>query len=87
MIQLDYIIEQFSQCAGLQYETADPKSPADVGLSAEIYGQRAGFSAVCNEAVKLAQRRGFYNLKGFVNGVLRNTARRLSQVKYPDEGH
>jgi 16S rRNA (cytosine967-C5)-methyltransferase len=41
-------------------------------------------SAICNEAVKLAQRKGFYNLKGFVNGVLRNTARRLNQVKYPD---
>ena len=26
-------------------------------------------SAVCNEAVKLAQKKGFYNLKGFVNGV------------------
>ena len=34
-------------------------------------------SAACNEAVKLAQSRGFYNLKGFVNGVLRSTARGL----------
>ena len=41
-------------------------------------------SAACNEAVKLAQRKGFYNLKGFVNGVMRSTARRLSQVRYPD---
>ena len=28
--------------------------------------------AVCNEAVKLAVRRGFRGLKGFVNGVLRH---------------
>ena len=28
-------------------------------------------SAVCNEAVKLANKRKFTNLKGFVNGVLR----------------
>lgn len=32
-------------------------------------------SAVCNEAVKLADKRGFHTLKGFVNGVLRNISR------------
>lgn len=31
--------------------------------------------AACNEAVKLAVRRGFKGLKGFVNGVLRTIAR------------
>ena len=36
-------------------------------------------SAVCNEAVKLAQRKGFYNLKPFVNGVLRTIAREMDQ--------
>ena len=30
--------------------------------------------AVCNEAVKLAAKRKFVNLKGFVNGVLRKIA-------------
>lgn len=32
-------------------------------------------SAVCNEAVKLAKKRGFKNLSGFVNGVLRSATR------------
>ena len=32
-------------------------------------------SAAVNEAVKLAARKGFRNLKGFVNGVLRSVAR------------
>ena len=41
-------------------------------------------SAVVNEAVKLAQRKGFYNLKGFVNGVLRTAARDMDQVVWPD---
>ena len=40
-------------------------------------------SAVCNEAVKLTQRKGFYNLKPFVNGVLRTIAREMDQVKFP----
>ena len=41
-------------------------------------------SAVCNEAVKLAGKKGFVNLKGFVNGVLRNISRNLDMVSYPD---
>lgn len=40
--------------------------------------------AVCNEAVKLASRRGFYGLKGFVNGVLRNIDRNRDCIKLPD---
>ena len=40
-------------------------------------------SAVCNEAVKLTQRKGFYNLKPFVNGVLRTVIRQAEQLEYP----
>lgn len=36
--------------------------------------------AICNEAVKLAQKRGFRNLQGFVNGVLRSMLRDFVQV-------
>ena len=36
-------------------------------------------------AVKLAGKRGFSGLKGFVNGVLRNISRNLDNVKYPDK--
>lgn len=32
-------------------------------------------SAVCNEAVKMAKKIGFFGLSGFVNGVLRNIVR------------
>lgn len=42
-------------------------------------------SAVCNEAVKLAKKRGFTNLSGFVNGVLRNVVRDPDKVVMPDE--
>ena len=41
-------------------------------------------SATCNEAVKLAIKKGFRGLKGFVNGVLRSIARNISQIAYPD---
>lgn len=41
-------------------------------------------SAACNEAVKLAQKKGFQTLKGFVNGVLRNLSRQKDAMKMPD---
>lgn len=42
-------------------------------------------SAACNEAVKLAQKKGFHTLKGFVNGVLRNLSRQKDAITMPDE--
>lgn len=42
-------------------------------------------SAACNEAVKLAQKKGFSTLKGFVNGVLRSLSRQKETISMPDE--
>ena len=42
-------------------------------------------AAACNEAVKLATKKGFHNLKGFVNGVLRNVDRGLDTVVLPED--
>lgn len=42
-------------------------------------------SAACNESVKLAQKKGFHTLKGFVNGVLRNLSRRKTEIPLPEE--
>ncbi len=41
--------------------------------------------AVCNEAVKLAKKRGYSNLSGFINGVLRNIIRQKDNICYPDK--
>jgi 16S rRNA (cytosine967-C5)-methyltransferase len=41
-------------------------------------------SAVCNEAVKLAKKRGFVKLAGFINANLRSIAG-MGAVKYPDK--
>lgn len=40
-------------------------------------------SAVCNEACKLAEKRGFRSLKGFVNGVLRTIAKNKEHLPTP----
>ena len=83
MIQMDYIIEQFSNVPVYNMKPLI-RNLLRLSIYQMKYMDSVPDSAVCNEAVKLAQRRGFYNLKGFVNGVLRNTARRLNQVRYPD---
>lgn len=41
----------------------------------QLYYMAVPASAICNEAVKLAKKRGLAGLSGFVNGVLRNAAR------------
>jgi len=41
-------------------------------------------SAVCNEACKLADKRGFHTLKGFVNGVLRTISKNKNSLPLPD---
>lgn len=48
-----------------------------------VYMDSVPDSAACNEAVKLAQKKGFFSLKGFVNGVLRNISRIKADLPLP----
>lgn len=50
-----------------------------------VYMDNVPDSAVCNEACKLAAKRKFGNLKGYVNGVLRNVSRNKDRLPLPDE--
>lgn len=82
LIQIDYIIERFSTVS-----VANMKPVIRTVLRMSVYQLKfmdgVPDSAVCNEGVKLVQRKGFYSLKGFVNGVLRSVARNLDKVIYP----
>lgn len=49
-----------------------------------IYMDQVPDSAVCNEACKLAAKRRFGSLKGFVNGVLRSISRNRERLPLPD---
>lgn len=49
-----------------------------------LYMEAVPDSAACNEAVKLAKKRGFSSLSGFVNGVLRNLSRNKNALPMPD---
>ena len=83
MIQLDYIINQFSK---VKVNKMKPviRNILRMSVYQLKYMDSIPSSAACNEAVKLAQKKGFVNLKGFVNGVLRNISRNLEQIQYPD---
>lgn len=81
-IRIDYILDSFSKV------TVDKMKPVirEILRSAVYqleFMDSVPDSAVCNEAVKLAQKKGFYNLKPFVNGVLRTISREIDHLEYP----
>jgi len=84
MIEIDYIINQFSKV-----KVNKMKPVIRCILRSSVYQLKymdsVPNSAACNEAVKLATKKGFASLKGFVNGVLRNIERNLENITYPDE--
>lgn len=86
MIELDYIINQFSKV-----KVNKMKPVIRCIMRSAVYQLKymdsVPNSAVCNEAVKLAIKKGFVNLKGFVNGVLRNIERNLENISYPDRSN
>ena len=83
MIELDAIINQFSKT---KVKKMKPVIAAILrsGVYQLKYMDSVPDSAACNEAVKLTVKRGFGGLKGFVNGVMRNIARNMEQIRYPD---
>ena len=84
MIEIDYILDRFSK---VKVKKMEPVIRAI--LRSAVYQLKymdsVPDSAVCNEAVKLAVRKGFSGLKGYVNGVLRSVARGIGSVQYPKE--
>ncbi len=73
-IQIDYIIGQFSKTP---VEKMKPLIRNLLRMSAYqiLFMDGVPDSAACNEAVKLAAKRKFQSLKGFVNGILRSIVR------------
>ena len=82
MLELDYIINQYSK---VKVKKMKPviRNLLRLAVYQMKYMDNVPDSAACNEAVKLAVKKGFVNLRGFVNGVLRNIARNLDQIEYP----
>ena len=84
MMEIDYILDQFSK---VKVKKMKPviRNIMRSAVYQMKYMDSVPVSAACNEAVKLAVRKRFGSLRGFVNGVLRNVARNLDQIEYPTE--
>lgn len=83
-LELDYYLNHFSK---VPVNKMKPLIRCLMRMSVYqlLYMDSVPDSAVCNEACKLAEKRKFHNLKGFVNGVLRNIAKNRDNLPMPDE--
>lgn len=83
-ITLDYIINRYSKT---KTEKMKPfiRGLLRISVYQIMFMDSIPDSAACNEAVKLAKKRGFFNLAPFVNGVLRNVSRGKTDIRYPNE--
>lgn len=82
-LTIDAVLEQ---CSSVRVAKMKPVIRTILRMSVYqiLYMDRIPDSAVCSEAVKLAVRRKFQGLKGFVNGVLRTVARRREEFVFTD---
>jgi len=84
-IEIDYVINCFSN---VKVKKMKPviRNILRMGTYQILFMDQVPDSAACNESVKLATKKGFVNLKGFVNGVLRNISRQKDNLTFPKEG-
>jgi len=80
---LDWVIDQFSRvpAARMNYIA---RNIVRLGVYQLLFLERVPESAACNESVELAKTWRLGGLSGFVNGLLRNIARRRDEISYPD---
>lgn len=81
-IELDYVIDSVSKIIAAKMKPAI-RNIIRMGVYQILYMDSIPNSASVSESVKLARKKGFNSLSGFVNGVLRGVTR-LDGVIYPD---
>ncbi len=83
MLQLDFIIDSVSKTKAKKMKPVI-RTIMRMGAYEIFYMDSVPDSATCNEYVKLAKKKGFTGLSGFVNGVLRNISRQKKEIKFTD---
>ncbi len=83
-LQIDFILNSYSKVKVTKMKPVI-RTILRMSVYQILYMVRVPDSAACNEAVKLAEKRGFFGLKGFVNGVLRNISRNKEKLMFPDD--
>lgn len=84
LLTLDYVIGQYSSTPVRKLKPVI-RNILRLGVYQLLYMDSVPDSAACNESVRLAERKGFRTLKGFVNGVLRSIAREKAAVLNPEK--
>ncbi len=82
-IQLDYVLECYSSVPVKKMKPVI-RQILRMGVYQILFMDGVPDSAACNEAVKLAVRKKFQSLKGFVNGVLRKVVSNKNAVPWPE---
>lgn len=81
LLQIDYIINLYSKTKTSKMKPFI-RNLLRMSVYQILYMDRVPDSAACNEAVKLAVKRHFQGLKGFVNGVLRTVSRQKESLVF-----
>ncbi len=82
-IQIDYVLNQYSTVPVAKMKPLI-RELLRMSVYQILFMEHVPDGAACNEAVKLAKKRRFGSLQGYVNGVLRSVARTKAQIQYPD---
>lgn len=84
LLTLDYILDSYSKTPVRKMKPFI-RNLLRMSLYHLFYMDSVPDRAVVSEAVKLAEKKGFYGLKGFVNGLLRNIIRNKESISWPED--
>jgi len=81
-LTIDWIVEQFSN---IKIAKISPwiLNILRLGLYQMLFTDKIPESAAVNESVKLSKKYGHSGSTGYVNGILRNIARKKHEIEYP----
>lgn len=82
-IQIDYVLDRYSKVPVRKLKPLI-RELLRMSVYQILFMENVPDAAVCNEAVKLAKKRRFQTLQGYVNGVLRTIVREKDKIPYPE---
>lgn len=82
-IQIDYVLDRYSKVPVRKMKPLI-RELLRMSVYQILFMENVPDAAVCNEAVKLAKKRRFQTLQGYVNGVLRTIVREKDKIPYPE---